>query len=68
MYIDTRTWVKEKLEASGKSQSALAHHLGRGNDWVSLLLNCKRRLMYDDAVEIAQHRRKKIADLVLRHH
>ena len=48
-----RTWLAERLKASGKSQAALARHLRRGNDWVSLLLNRKRKLTFDDAVKIA---------------
>ena len=52
--MDIRTWLKLELEKSGKTQLALARHLKRGPDWVSLLLSAKRKLTYDDAVAIAR--------------
>ncbi len=46
-------WLKEALKRSGKSKASLARHLKRDPSWVTLALNGKRRVTYDDAVAMA---------------
>jgi hypothetical protein len=46
-------WLKQALKRSGKSQASLARYMRRGTDWVSLALNGKRKITYEDAVAMA---------------
>ena len=51
--MDIRTWLKNELKKTGKSQAELARHLRREDAWLSRILNGTRKLEYDYAVAIA---------------
>ncbi len=61
-----KAWFQERLKALGKSQRGLAAHLGLDAARVTEILNKRRRVTYDEAVDIAEFLETGLDEVVAR--
>lgn len=64
--IPEKAWFKARLKTLGKSQRGLAVHLGIDAARITEILNNKRRVSYDEAVDIAEFLETDLDEIVAR--
>lgn len=64
--IPDKAWFKSRLKALGKSQRGLAQHLGLDAARITEILNNKRRVSYDEAVDMAEFFETDLDQIVAR--
>jgi plasmid maintenance system antidote protein VapI len=52
--VPDKVWFKTRLKLLGKSQRGLAQHLGLDAARITEILNNKRRVSYDEAVDMSE--------------
>ncbi len=61
-----KAWFQDRLKALGKSQRGLAAHLGLDAARVTEILNKRRRVSYDEAVDMAEFLESGLDEVVAR--
>jgi len=64
--IPDKRWFQERLKALGKSQRGLAAHLGLDAARITEIFNKRRRVSYDEAVDIAEFLEVGLEEVVSR--
>jgi phage repressor protein C with HTH and peptisase S24 domain len=64
--VPDKVWFKARLKLLGKSQRGLAQHLGLDAARITEILNNRRRVSYDEAIDIAEFFETDLDQIVAR--